>query len=125
MKARTFRLSDEDIKLIDKLQLELGGSKTDAIRFAIHAGMDAVRNTQGVGDSGTDGSAVSEAVSALTAQLGDARRANRDARRGAEGRTANGAGGADASRSGAGGNRGREEEALAIPMVSWERMIHN
>ena len=50
MKARTFRLSDEDIKLIDKLQLELGGSKTDAIRFAIHAGMDAVRNTQGVGE---------------------------------------------------------------------------
>lgn len=69
MKARTFRLSDEDIKLIDELQLELGGSKTDAIRFAIHAGMDAIRNTQGVGDSGTDGSAVSEAVSALTAQL--------------------------------------------------------
>lgn len=69
MRARTFRLSDEDIKLIDELQLELGGSKTDAIRFAIRAGVDAVRNTRGVGDGGPDGSAVSEAVSALTAQL--------------------------------------------------------
>lgn len=69
MKARTFRLSDEDIKRIDELQLELGGSKTDAIRFAIQAGMNAIRQERGEGDADGSGQAVSEAVAALTAQL--------------------------------------------------------
>lgn len=69
MRARTFRLSDEDISLIDELQLELGGSKTDAIRFAIHAGMEEIRRNRGEGATDAAAPAVSEAVAALTAQL--------------------------------------------------------
>ena len=64
MKARTFRLSDSDIKLLEDVAAARECSNTEAVRYAIHLAGDAVQDgiQDGIHEPGS-------AIAALVAQL--------------------------------------------------------
>lgn len=66
MKSMTFRLSESDIELLQRIMDARGCSKADAIRFAIQSGADAIQ-----ADSRESGGveAAAAAIAALTRQL--------------------------------------------------------
>lgn len=62
MKSKTFRLSDDDVELLEYICSERGCSQSSAIRSAIQAEADAIR-------SGDASDAPRDVVSALLGQL--------------------------------------------------------
>ena len=64
MKARTFRLSESDIELLERVAHERGCSNTEAIRYAIHLAGDAIQ-----GETQDEIHEPGSAVAALVAQL--------------------------------------------------------
>lgn len=66
MKAMTFRLSESDIELLQRIIDARGCSKADAIRFAIQSGASAIQTESR--DSGGN-EAATAAIAALSKQL--------------------------------------------------------